>query len=114
MKAEDGTAEGAPQGTQGDGEEKKPLIEYPTVYTFKVMGRQESAGPAGFAAYVRELFRSLMGSEISPDSIQEQPSSKGKYVSVSVSVYLLSEEHRRAIYARLRQEQQEQRVVYYL
>ncbi|HEX5750451.1 MAG TPA: DUF493 domain-containing protein [Archangium sp.] len=107
MKAE-GTGDGATQGTAGDGEEKKPLIEYPTVYTFKVMGRQE---PGGFAGYVRELFRTLMGTEISPDSIREQPSSKGTYVSVSVSVYLLSEEHRRSIYARLRQEQ---RVVYYL
>jgi putative lipoic acid-binding regulatory protein len=91
----------------GDGQEKKPLIEYPTVYTFKVMGRQES----DFLEYVRDLFRTLMGTEISPDSIREQPSSKGTYVSVSVSVYLLSEEHRRSIYARLRQEQ---RVVYYL
>ena len=107
MKA-DGTGDGATQGTTGDGEEQKPLIEYPTVYTFKVMGRQE---PMGFVEYVRDLFRLLMGTEISPDSIREQPSSKGTYVSVSVSVYLLSEEHRRAIYARLRQEQ---RVVYYL
>ncbi|QRK07298.1 DUF493 domain-containing protein [Archangium violaceum] len=92
---------------EGDGQEKKPLIEYPTVYTFKVMGRQAP----DFVEYVRSLFRLLMGTEISPDSIREQPSSKGTYVSVSVSVYLLSEEHRRSIYTRLRQEQ---RVVYYL
>jgi uncharacterized protein len=89
------------------GEEEKPLIEYPTVYTFKVMGRQE----ADFVEYVRGLFRRLMGTDISPDSIREQPSSRGRYVSVSVSVYLLSEEHRRSIYARLHQEE---RVVYYL
>jgi putative lipoic acid-binding regulatory protein len=88
-------------------EEKKPLIEYPTVYTFKVMGKQ---GP-GFAEHVRDLFRKLMGTEISPDSIREQPSSKGTYVSLSVSVYLLSEEHRRAIYAELHKDE---RVVYYL
>jgi len=90
-----------------EGEENKPVIEYPTVYTFKVMGVQED----GFVEYVRTLFKRLMGSEISQDSIREQPSSKGKYVSVSVSVYLLSEEHRRAIYAQLHQEK---RVVYYL
>ena len=93
------------EGAQGD--EKKPVIEYPTVYTFKVMGVAEH----GFVEYVRTLFKRLMGSEISQDSIREQPSSKGKYVSVSVSVYLLSEEHRRAIYAQLHQEK---RVVYYL
>lgn len=88
-------------------EEKKPLIEYPTVYTFKVMGRQES----GFSEYVLQLFKRLMGSEVSPDSVREQPSRNGTYVSLSVSVYLLSEEHRRAIYAQLHQEE---RIVYYL
>ena len=88
-------------------EEKKPLIEYPSVYTFKVMGRQEH----GFLDHVRALFRKLMGAEISPDSIREQPSSKGKYVSLSVSVYLLSEEHRRTIYAELHRDE---RVIYYL
>ena len=107
MKA-DGMGDGATQGRADDGQEKKPLIEYPTVYTFKVMGRQE---PTGFVAYVRDLFRALMGTEISPDSIREQPSSKGTYVSVSVSVFLLSEEHRRSIYVRLKEEP---RVVYYL
>lgn len=96
-----------PEKTPPAEDEKKPLIEYPTVYTFKVMGKQGS----GFAEHVRELFRKLMGTEISPDSIREQPSSKGTYVSLSVSVYLLSEEHRRAIYAQLHQDE---RVVYYL
>lgn len=86
---------------------KKPLIEYPTVYTFKVMGRQEQ----GFSEYVREMFRRFMGSEVSRDSIREQPSSRGKYVSVSVSVYLLSEEQRRSIYTQLHKER---RVLYYL
>ena len=49
----------APEG------EKKPLIEYPTVYEFKVMGKQEH----GFREYVRQLFTRLMGTEISLDSI---------------------------------------------
>ena len=72
--------------TGGD-DEKKPLIEYPTVYTFKVIGMQEH----GFKEYVRLLFKRLLGTEISHDSISEQPSSRGKYVSISVSVYLLSD-----------------------
>jgi putative lipoic acid-binding regulatory protein len=96
-----------PKMPPGEAEEKKPLIEYPAIYTFKVMGVQEH----GFAEYVRQLFKRLMGTEISPDSIYEQPSSKGKYVSLSISVYLLSEEHRRSIYAQLHQEK---RVIYYL
>jgi putative lipoic acid-binding regulatory protein len=88
-------------------EAKKPLIEYPTVYAFKVMGLQEH----GFGEYVRQLFKRMMGTEVSPDSISLQPSSRGKYVSVTVSVYLLSEEQRRAIYTQLHKER---RVLYYL
>ena len=87
--------------------QQKPLIEYPTVYVFKVMGRQEH----GFREYVRQLFKRLMGTDISLDSISEQPSSLGKYLSVSVSVYLLSEEQRRTIYGALHKEK---RVLYYL
>lgn len=90
-----------------DGSEKKPLIDYPTVYSFKVMGRQEH----GFREYVRQLFKRMMGTEVSPDSISEQPSSRGKYLSVTVTVYLLSEEQRRAIYSQLHKEK---RVLYYL
>jgi uncharacterized protein len=86
---------------------KKPLIEYPTVYTFKVMGRQEH----GFREYVRQLFKRAMGTDISNDSISEQPSTMGKYLSVTVSVYLLSEDQRRAIYEQLHREK---RVLYYL
>jgi putative lipoic acid-binding regulatory protein len=87
--------------------ENKPLIEYPTVYTFKVMGKQEH----GFREYVRQLFKRALGIEVSQDSISEQPSSMGKYLSVSVSVYLLSEDQRRAIYSQL---YKERRVLYYL
>jgi putative lipoic acid-binding regulatory protein len=90
-----------------DEEPKKPLIEYPTVYTFKVMGKQEH----GFKEHVRGLFRPVLGTEVSPDSISEQPSSRGKYLSVSVSVYLLSEDQRRAIYSVLHKDK---RVIYYL
>lgn len=89
------------------GDDDKPLIEYPAVYTFKVMGMQEH----GFREHVRNLFKRLMGTEISLDSISVQPSSKGRYVSVNVTVYLLSEEHRRTIYAELHRDK---RVIYYL
>lgn len=85
-----------------------PLIEYPAVYTFKVMGRQEH----GFREFVRGLFHRALGQEISPDSIHEQPSREGRYVSLNVSVYLVSEEQRVKIYGLLHQEKQ--RVLYYL
>jgi len=86
---------------------QKPLIEYPTVYTFKVLGKQEH----GFREYVRQLFKRVMGTEVPLDSIAERPSRLGKYLSVSVSVYLISEEQRRAIYMQLHKEK---RVLYYL
>ena len=85
----------------------QPLIQYPTVYSFKVMGLKEG----GFQDHVRQLFRRLLGTDISPDSISEQPSSRGKYVSLTVAVVLLSKDQRQAIYAALHQDR---RVLYYL
>lgn len=90
-----------------EGSPPPPLIEYPTVYAFKVMGKQEH----GFSEYVRLLFTRFMGTEVSRDSIAVQPSSKGTYVSLTVSVYLLSEEQRRSIYLKLHEEK---RILYYL
>ncbi|MFT3707812.1 MAG: DUF493 domain-containing protein [Archangium sp.] len=87
--------------------EVKPLIEYPTVYAFKVMGKLEH----GFAEYIRQKFSRLMGSEVSPDSISENVSKQGHYVSLTVSVYLLSEEQRQTIYADIHNDK---RIVYYL
>ncbi len=88
-------------------EEKKPLIEYPTVYAFKVMGKREH----GFSEHVRLLFSRLMGTEISRDSIAENVSKEGRYTSLTVSVYLLSEEQRVAIYTGIHSDK---RIVYYL
>ncbi|RKH43511.1 DUF493 domain-containing protein [Corallococcus sp. AB049A] len=93
------------------GEEKKPLVEYPSVYEYKVMGKATVEETPGFEEHVRSLFRRKLGSEVSPDSIHVQHSRKGKFVSLSVSVLLLSEEQRRAIYAELHQDP---RIVYYL
>jgi len=92
---------------QPESPERKPLIEYPTTYTFKVMGKQQH----GFREYVRGLFHRIMGQEISPDSMSEQPSRGEKYVSISVTVVLLSEEQRRHVYTELHKER---RILYYL
>lgn len=90
-----------------EGDEKKPLIEYPTIYAFKVMGRPED----NFSEYVRLLFGRLMGAEVARDSISENRSKKGNYVSLTVTVFLHSEEHRRGIYEALHKEK---RILYYL
>ena len=86
---------------------ERPLIDYPTVYAFKVMGKLEH----GFADYIRQKFSRLMGTEVSRDSISENVSKQGHYVSLTVSVYLLSEDQRRAIYADIHTDK---RIVYYL
>lgn len=90
-----------------ESEQQQVRIEYPTVYAFKVMGKQEH----GFKEYVRQLFKRLLGTDVSQDSISEQPSRQGRYVSLTVSVYLLSEEQRQTIYHSLHKEK---RVLYYL
>lgn len=86
---------------------ERPLIDYPTVYAFKVMGKLEH----GFPEYIRQKFSRLMGTEVSRDSISENVSKQGRYVSLTVSVYLLSEDQRRHIYAELHTDK---RIVYYL
>jgi uncharacterized protein len=88
-------------------EEKKLTVEYPTDYTFKVMGLQGG----DFRDYVRALFERLMGGQLAAHALSELPSSKGKYLSINVTVHLTSEEQRRAIYAELHKDA---RVVYYL
>jgi putative lipoic acid-binding regulatory protein len=85
----------------------KPLVEYPGVYAFKVMGRLEH----GFAAHVRALFSRLMEGEVAGDAIAENVSRQGNYVSLTVSVLLRSEEQRQAIYRHLHEDP---RVLYYL
>ncbi len=90
-----------------DPKERPPLIEYPTVYPFKVMGKYEH----GFSEFVRVLFKRVLGTEVSRDSISEQPSKGGKYLSVTVSVYLISEQQREQVYFALHKEK---RVIYYL
>lgn len=93
-------------------EEVKGRIEYPTIYAFKVMGKQEH----GFRLYVKELFSRLLGHEVHDSQITEQPSKGARYVSVTVSVELHSEEQRRTIYSALYAESTgpDARVKYYL
>ncbi len=90
-----------------DAAARPPLISYPTDYGFKVMGKQEH----GFREYVRLLFKRLMGTEVSNDSIAELPSRANKYLSLTVTVILLSEEQRQMIYGEL---YKEKRILYYL
>jgi putative lipoic acid-binding regulatory protein len=84
-----------------------PLISYPTVYVFKVMGRPDD----DFEGFVRALFSTQLGFTLGPGALSRQASSRGTYVSLTVSVTLTSEDHRRAVYQRL---SNEPRIVYFL
>ena len=73
---------------------QKPEIEYPTEWGFRVVGTPES-----------EL-RALIAETLADDThhIQDvQPSSKGNYVSVRVTVTVQDEMHRNRIYDALSQ-----------
>lgn len=75
------------------GAPKPPLIEYPTYYTFKAMGL---AGPALRQAVVGHV-SAVLGA-VDDAQVTVRPSSAGKYESVSVQVYLRSEDERRRVY----------------
>jgi putative lipoic acid-binding regulatory protein len=58
-------------------ENMKEMIEFPVIYTFKAMGHNSDT----FIKGIKDVF---CGKEV--ESIEEKPSSKGNYVSVSVTV----------------------------
>lgn len=85
----------------------KPLVEYPTDYAFKVMGKRDE----DFTEYIRVKFSQLIGNEVPPHAVAENVSKQGKYVSVTVTVRLHSEDQRQKIYADIHTDT---RIVYYL
>jgi putative lipoic acid-binding regulatory protein len=67
-------------------------LDYPTYYTFKAMG---------LAGAVRGRMLELIAQVLGPvddGAVTVRPSSAGKYESVSVQVFLRSEDERRRIY----------------
>ena len=79
----DGGATGAPP----------PLIDYPTFYPFKAMGLSE-----GLRARVVAIIEAVVGS-VEDHAVSVRPSATGKYESITVQVYLKSEDERRRVYA---------------
>lgn len=72
-----------------------PLIDYPTDYTFKVVGRRVD----GFPDYVRRLVSRALGRILHADRIRKVRSSgQGNYQSVTLDVVLAGESERRAVY----------------
>jgi len=94
------------EGSDGKGAPGRPLIEYPLVYAFKVMGLATD----GFAEHAQALVTRAAGTEAEL-GVTVRASAGGKYHSVSVSLRLESEAQRRAVYEALHADA---RVVYYL
>ncbi len=69
------------------------MIEYPTFYTFKATGL---AGPLLRARIVEHVARVL--GPVDEAAVTVRASSGGRYESVSVHVYLRSEDERRRVY----------------
>ncbi len=93
-------------GSDGKRPEGPPLIAYPLDYAFKVMGL---AAP-DFADHARGLVTGAIGVGVAA-RVSVRASAGGKYQSVTVTVHLESEEHRRRVYQALHDDA---RVVYYL
>lgn len=77
--------------------DQESLIEFPCHYEIKVMGKDDE----NFHAEVRRIV--LKHSPDADDScFRQRPSSKGKYVSISASVYVETKGHLEAVYGDLR------------
>ena len=83
-----------------------PLLDYPLEYTFKIIGHSAD----DFAEHARLLVAAVVG-EAPAGQVRVRTSAGGKYHSISVTAWLVSEEQRRAVYQAL---WDDERVVYYL
>ena len=71
-------------------------LKYPLEYVFKAIGRAEGDFVDDVRGHVERATRPL-----APGQVSSRASAQGKYVSVSVTVVLESEEERRAVYEAL-------------
>lgn len=80
-----------------DGEEapikRESLLAFPTEFPIKVMGRRE----AGFAQGVADIVL-RHAPDFDPKTIEMRPSSKGKYLGLTVTIMAQSREQLDALY----------------
>jgi len=81
-------------------------LVYPLEYEFKVIGLAEGE----FERHVRVLVEGVLG-ELPATAVRTRPSAQGKYLSVTLTARLRSEEERRAVYQALHADG---RVLYFL
>jgi putative lipoic acid-binding regulatory protein len=86
----------------------KPLIDYPNHYPFKVIGLRDT----GFEEFVIQLFALAWGKPVPPEAIVENQSKGAKYVALTITLELHSEDQRLSMYALIHKEKS--RILYYL
>jgi len=75
------------------------LEQFPCEYTFKVFGRRSDA----FVERVREIIASTLGA-VPAEAVRVRESSRGRYVSVTVLIWVDSRSQLERVYADLRAE----------
>lgn len=73
-----------------------PLIEFPCNFAIKVMGETHDA----FAATIVELIQTLVPA-FSSEHVEMRASSAGKYISLTCSVYVISQDQLDDVYRAL-------------
>lgn len=77
-------------------ESEQTLLEFPTPFPIKVMGRRES----GFAQSVMEIVLKH-APDFQPATMEMRPSRKGTYISLTVTIEARSREQLDALYREL-------------
>ena len=81
---------------QRDGPEAKPLLNFPTPFPIKVMGRREE----GFAQAILEVVL-RHAPDFDPATMEMRPSKAGNYLSLTITIVAQSREQLDAIYLEL-------------
>lgn len=84
----------------GKSQRLEDLVEFPTDYAFKIMGR---TGEIDIESIMNRM-ESIVETAISRDAVQTKESSGGKYTSYTVRVYLIEATELTGVYDLLKEE----------
>ena len=99
----DNTDNGAPgngdpgnENPDNENDAQESLLEFPCRFPIKAMGLDE----AEFEAHVLQIISAHVD-DIGPDDVSIRPSSKGKFLAVTVTIVAQSQEHLDRVYRNL-------------
>ena len=94
MNDPDNNGSNGDPGNGNEGQERR--LEFPCRFPIKAMGLDE----AEFEAHVLQII-SAQVDDIGPDDVSIRPSSKGKFLAVTVTIVAQSQEHLDRVYRNL-------------